>query len=503
MKVLAVVVSSMVLVACGGGSSGGGTTSAGIGPSSDTSTYPIVEPVPVPISALVLGTPHADFTAPYGRATISLAGGISTSAYSALRGSYPAIDFTFQYLPIDHLTPDLASKVWANGWNGYGQSISVIDYFEIPILDPLVYQRKFQVQRTTTDLRNEFSPTIQTFVNNAYVGNYLVDYSYSQTLAHGELVSRIAAANEQGTLVESTQTVTPFAATTISCSLNGVPTNVIANASACANTSAAGDGNTFYGPQYSAWKELTSAPIEYHEVAGIAKSASVIKNFVDLSPTQNPYITSTYINGHIDNSYQSAAINLSFGVDLHTKGISLTNILDNLMSNPTLTRKSEAVVVVAAGNSYGPCGAADLAGCNFAAAYYAMAPQTRESTLVVGATTGTGTNEMMATYSTRAGALLNRFIVASGDTGYVEIDGSPIQGTSFAAPRVAAAVAIVRQKYPHLTAAQAANLLLLTASKDINNDGVDDFVGVSPIYGYGKLDLVKALSPIGTAAIGL
>ena len=110
---------------------------------------------------------------------------------------------------------------------------------------------------------------------------------------------------------------------------------------------------------------------------------------------------------------------------------------------------------------------------------------------------------MMATYSTRAGALLNRFIVASGDTGYVEIDGSPIQGTSFAAPRVAAAVAIVRQKYPHLTAAQAANLLLLTASKDINNDGVDDFVGVSPIYGYGKLDLVKALSPIGTAAIGL
>ena len=42
-----------------------------------------------------------------------------------------------------------------------------------------------------------------------------------------------------------------------------------------------------------------------------------------------------------------------------------------------------------------------------------------------------------------------------------------------------------------------AEILLLTADKDINDDGTDDFSSVSSTYGRGELDLNIALSPVG------
>jgi subtilisin family serine protease len=108
---------------------------------------------------------------------------------------------------------------------------------------------------------------------------------------------------------------------------------------------------------------------------------------------------------------------------------------------------------------------------------------------VVGALSGEGSNQNIATYSTRAGILADRFILASGETGYTNV-----VGTSFAAPRVAAVAAILKQRFPQLTPAQISNVILLSADKDINNDGANDFSGVSPIYGHGKLSLTRALA---------
>jgi subtilisin family serine protease len=124
----------------------------------------------------------------------------------------------------------------------------------------------------------------------------------------------------------------------------------------------------------------------------------------------------------------------------------------------------------------------------------AMAYQaaTNSSTIVVGALSGSGSSENIATYSTRAGVLAQRFIMASGEQGETNV-----AGTSFAAPRVAGVAAILKQKYPTLTSAQIANVILLSAIKDINNDGTDDFVGVSPIFGHGKVSLSRALALAG------
>jgi len=67
-------------------------------------------------------------------------------------------------------------------------------------------------------------------------------------------------------------------------------------------------------------------------------------------------------------------------------------------------------------------------------------------------------------------------------------------GTSQAAAVVSGAVAVVKQAWPHMTAAETVTLLTTTASKDIDGYNPD-------VHGSGLLDLEKATRPVG--ALGL
>ena len=69
-----------------------------------------------------------------------------------------------------------------------------------------------------------------------------------------------------------------------------------------------------------------------------------------------------------------------------------------------------------------------------------------------------------------------------------------IQGTSFAAPRVAGFAALVRDKFPGLSGAQTAKILLDTAT--YQGLACHPNCRVS-IYGQGRVDILDALSPIG------
>ena len=97
-----------------------------------------------------------------------------------------------------------------------------------------------------------------------------------------------------------------------------------------------------------------------------------------------------------------------------------------------------------------------------------------------------GTDQMNG-YSVIAGDMKNDFIVAHDDV-VTSGDGA---GTSYAAPRVTGAAALVRQKFPNLTGRQVKQVLLQTAN-DLGVAGVDE------TYGHGKLSVVNALSPQGT-----
>ena len=69
-----------------------------------------------------------------------------------------------------------------------------------------------------------------------------------------------------------------------------------------------------------------------------------------------------------------------------------------------------------------------------------------------------------------------------------------VSGTSFAAPVVSAAVATLREAFPHMTATQITALLLETA-RDVGAPGVDN------VYGHGLLDMERATRPVGAAVV--
>ncbi|GAA4043033.1 S8 family peptidase [Parerythrobacter jejuensis] len=67
-------------------------------------------------------------------------------------------------------------------------------------------------------------------------------------------------------------------------------------------------------------------------------------------------------------------------------------------------------------------------------------------------------------------------------------------GTSFAAPQVAGAVALLAQAFPNLTGTEIVEILLDSAS-DVGTAGVDS------IFGRGILDIARALQPQGTTRV--
>lgn len=146
------------------------------------------------------------------------------------------------------------------------------------------------------------------------------------------------------------------------------------------------------------------------------------------------------------------------------------------------------VFVFAAGNSGHKCPARHIDACTFRAAVthkLRQAGQKDEDAMIwVGALNDAGTQ--LASYSHSAGAMKNDFIVAHDNV----LGPHDASGTSYAAPRVSGAAALIRQKFPRLDGFSVKDILLDTAT-DMGAEGVDE------IFGHGRLDLSNALSPQG------
>ena len=114
-------------------------------------------------------------------------------------------------------------------------------------------------------------------------------------------------------------------------------------------------------------------------------------------------------------------------------------------------------------------------------------------------------NNVISTFSNRCGVAMNWCLAAPGEISYVAGYQIPavgqqissqgyyagVTGTSFAAPNVSGAIAIMLGAFPQLTPEKVVRILLNTAT-DLGAAGVD------PIYGYGLINLQKATNPTDT-----
>lgn len=106
-------------------------------------------------------------------------------------------------------------------------------------------------------------------------------------------------------------------------------------------------------------------------------------------------------------------------------------------------------------------------------------------------------NNVITSFSNRAGAAKNYYLVAPGEhilTTDTNNSMALTAGTSFAAPMVSGAAALLMQATPYLTSQQVATILLNTAT-DLGAAGVDD------VYGHGLLNVGAALAPVGPSSV--
>jgi hypothetical protein len=118
-------------------------------------------------------------------------------------------------------------------------------------------------------------------------------------------------------------------------------------------------------------------------------------------------------------------------------------------------------------------------------------------------------NDVISSFSNKAGTGAAAYLTARGErvccvyeNGVLKTvtnaDGSRsvyvFSGTSFAAPQIAGAAALLREAFPTLTATQVVDLLLRSA-KDGGSAGTD------AIYGRGILDIAAAFAPQGSTSL--
>ena len=117
----------------------------------------------------------------------------------------------------------------------------------------------------------------------------------------------------------------------------------------------------------------------------------------------------------------------------------------------------------------------------------------------VGVSDGAGGADLnqLSVFSNKAGSSSANFLAALGyrnrtldhtGTGYL------YSGTSFAAPTITGAVALMAQAFPNLTGTQIVDILFKSAD-DLGLAGVD------AIFGRGRLNIARAFQPIGTTAM--
>ncbi len=177
-------------------------------------------------------------------------------------------------------------------------------------------------------------------------------------------------------------------------------------------------------------------------------------------------------------------INISLG------GAPANNLLRSAINRATA---AGAIIVISAGNQ----GVDDpQAAINpDSLAQIANDPLSRNLIIVAGALDST--NTALANFSNRAGNGATHYLGALGSrVRAIDHQGVAVlaSGSSFSAPIISGAVALLAEAFPNLTSAQIVDLLFRSAT-DLGASGVDGE------FGHGALDIARAFQPIGQTSL--
>jgi hypothetical protein len=158
---------------------------------------------------------------------------------------------------------------------------------------------------------------------------------------------------------------------------------------------------------------------------------------------------------------------------------------------------SGAVLVISAGNEGDKPEGVD-------ANAFAAVPASRfPGQVIVAGSLGTLTNggttglDQLSGFSNRAGASANNYLAALGSgVRTLNKDGNESRwsGTSFSAPTISGAAALLASAFPNLSGAQIVDILFRSAD-DLGTAGTDS------IFGRGRLNLTRAMQPIGSVSL--
>lgn len=194
---------------------------------------------------------------------------------------------------------------------------------------------------------------------------------------------------------------------------------------------------------------------------------------------------------HNDNAIASA-VDIAVSNGAKVINMSLGGSAPNALLRAAMGRATAAgtILVISAGND-GAANPDDFA-------MIANDPIARNLILVVG---GVDDSNLLSVYSTggsnNAGAAAGHVIMALATrVRTINENGAAVyaSGTSFAAPAVSGAVALLAQAFPSLTSAQIVDLIL-TSARDLGTSGVDN------VYGHGLLDLASAFAARGSTSV--
>ena len=201
-------------------------------------------------------------------------------------------------------------------------------------------------------------------------------------------------------------------------------------------------------------------------------------------------------------------INKSYGYD-EGDGVTVPSHIDDIYINETevLAIAGGALLVSSAGNNGDkPHGfQPSLANRDIVADIVANGLEDGPGAFVIsGSVRRSGDGYAMSDFSNRAGAYAEYFITAPGEEVVFPMNASECapsflcvgSGTSFSAPLVTGAAALILQRWPHLKGRQLADILFESAT-DLGAPGIDE------LYGHGMLNVEAALQPIGVTTLSV